>query len=189
MKTESAARVLGMPSLQHDQAQATLAASFSVTSMESPGNHLDQASLPLFGIAGQPLGEQAHELADLLTNGLCLSPDQRDHRALLIDHALLNRSAHPLQIAVIGHELARRAGLRSYVGSCEGRPWTVLHGDKDMALVGPGAIEGRPDAGAVRRRCPHQVAYAVLAEIQATAPPATARRAEELLRAASTSCG
>lgn len=180
----SAARLLGMPRLQHDQAQAALAASFAVTSMECPGARLDEASLPLFGAAELPLREQAHALADHLTNGLCLNPDQRDHRALLIDHALTHRGAHPLQIAVIGHELARRAGLRSFVGSCEGRPWVVLRDDDGLALVGPATIEGRPDADAVQRRCAHQIAYAVLAEIQATAPPAAARRAARLLRAA-----
>jgi len=183
LRESSAARLLATPRLQHDQAQAALAASFSVTAISAPGELLDRASLPLFGIGGLDLREQAHALAEQLTNGLCLSPDRRHHRALLIDHALTHRSAHPLQIAVIGHELARRAGVASFVGICEGEPWTVVRGDGEMALVGPAALAGRPGAGAVRPRCAHQIARAVLAELGAAAPPDSARRAERLMAA------
>jgi hypothetical protein len=179
----SAAKLLRRPGLQHDQAQAALAASFSVTAVEAPGELLDAASLPLFGIGEASVQEQAHALADQLTNGLCLSPDRGHHRALLIDHALKRRSAHPWQIAVIGHELARRAGVSSFVALCEGQPWTVVRGDEQMALVGPASIAGRPRPGGVRARCAHQVARAVLAEIRTSAPPDSARRAERLLRA------
>ena len=183
LRESSAARLLRMPGLQHDQAQAALAASFSVTAVEAPGALLDAASLPLFGIGGLGVQEQAHALADQLTNGLCLSPDRSDHRALLIDHALTHRHAHPWQIAVIGHELARRAGVASFVAICEGQPWTVVRGLDSMALVGPASIAGRPRPGEVRARCAHQVARAVLTQIQATAPPDSARRAGRLLGA------
>jgi hypothetical protein len=179
----SAARLLATPGLQHDQAQAALAASFSVTALEAPGALLDAASLPLFGIGELGVQEQAHALADQLTNGLCLSPDRSRHRALLIDHALTHRSAHPWQIAVIGHELARRAGVASFVAVCEGQPWTVVRGPDSMALVGPASIAGRPRPGEVRARCAHQVARAVLAELRISAPEEAARRAERLLRA------
>jgi hypothetical protein len=181
LRENSAARLLGTPGLQHDQAQAALAASFSVTAMAAPGALLDEASLPLFGVGECEVSEQAHALADELTNGLCLSPDRRSHRALLIDHALTHRSAHPLQIAVIGHELARRAGISSFVGICEGEPWIVVRGESQMALVGPAQIAGRPNAQNVRPRCPHQVARAVLTEIRASAPPDSAQRANRLL--------
>jgi len=181
-RERAAAKLLAGAGLEHDQAQAALAASFSVTAMEVPGALLDEASLPLFGAGELGVAEQAHALADLLTNRLCLSPDRRDHRALLIDHALTQRSAHPLQIAVIGHELARRAGVASFVGACAGEPWTVLRGDGEMALVGPGSAAS-PKAAEVRARCPHQVAHTVLSQIRATAPPDSARRAERLLRA------
>jgi len=183
LRESSAARLLRAPGLQHDQAQAALAASFSVTAVEAPGELLDAASLPLFGIGELGVQEQAHALADQLTNGLCLSPDRGDHRALLIDHALKQRNAHPWQIAVIGHELARRAGVASFVAICEGQPWTVVRGESQMALVGPASIAGRPRPGEVRGRCAHQVARAVLAEIRASAPGDSARRAERLLRA------
>lgn len=175
------ARLLAKPGLEHDQAQAALAATFSVTAMEAPGALLDEASLPLFGVGGAGVQAQAHALADVLTNDLCLTPEHRDHRALLIDHALTRRSAHPWQIAVIGHELARRAGVASFVGSCEGAPWTVIRGDGELALVGPATIAGRPAATSVRRHCAHQVAAATLRELNSLAPAETAGRAARLL--------
>jgi len=144
---------------------------------------LDEASLPLFGAATEPVPEQARALADLLTNHLCLHPERRDHRALLIDHALDRRRAHPLQIAVIGHEVGRRAGLRTFVASCAAEPWTAIAGADGIALVGPGSVDGEPDNASVRHRCPHQVARAVLAHVSAGAPPERSRRAAELLRA------
>ncbi|HZO06284.1 MAG TPA: hypothetical protein VFB52_07845 [Solirubrobacterales bacterium] len=183
LRESTAVRLLASPGLQHDQAQAALAASFSVTAISSPGELLDRASLPLFGAGEAEVHEQAHALADQLTNGLCLNPDRQHHRALLIDHALTHRSAHPWQIAVIGHELARRAGIASFVGLCEGEPWTVVRGEGQMALVGPCSISGRPDASQVRPRCAHQVARAVLTEIRAAAPTESADRAARLLRA------
>lgn len=184
----SAARILRTPGLQHDRAQAALAASFSVTAIESPGALLDEAALPLFGIGGLGVRAQADALADQLTNGLCLVPDRGHHRALLIDQALTGRRAHPWQIAVIGHELARRAGVASLVALCEGQPWTVLRGEDGAALVGPGSLGGRPGHADLRPRCAHQVARAVLAEIGATAPPGPAHRAERLLRALPCGC-
>lgn len=177
-----AERLLAEPGLQHDEAQAALAATFSVTAMDSPSARLDEASLPLFGAAGQELAEQARALADVLTNQLCLCPERRDHRALLIDHALSARSAHPLQIAVIGHELGRRAGLATFVGAYGGQPWTVVCADTRMALVGPATAAGKPGAAEIRQRCPHQVAFTVLRAISRAAPPDAAKRAERLLR-------
>jgi hypothetical protein len=183
LRERSAARLLASPELEHDRAQAALAASFSVTAAAAPEALLDEASLPLFGIAELSAREQAQELADLLTNHLCLRPERHDHRALLIDHALVSRHAHPIQIAVIGHELARRAGVASFVGSCEGEPWTVLRGDNEMALVGPASIAGPLEPRTVQGRCAHQVARAVLTQLRELAPPESVPRAERLLAA------
>lgn len=180
-RESTTARLLGEPALRHDQAQAALAAAFSATAMEVPGALLDAAALPLFGVGAAPVREQAQALADQLTNGLCLVAERHDHRALLIDHALTRRCAHPMQIAVIGHELARRAGVESLVGCCEGALWTVIRGGGELALVGPAEAPGRTPASSVAPRCPHQVAAAVLWEIRALAPPAASHRAARLL--------
>jgi hypothetical protein len=180
---DSAARLLSSPSLQHDQAQAALAASLSSTAVESPAALLDEASLSLFGAAALDVSVQARALANLLTNELCLCPDRDDHRALLIDHALTRRRAHPLQIAVIGHELARRAGLSSCVAILEREPWTVLQGEGGMALVGPGSIDRPPLAPAVDPCCAHLIARQVLLAVRAIGPPQRGLRAAGLLHA------
>lgn len=64
-----------------------------------------------------------------------------------------SRQAHPILIAAIGHELARRAGIRSYVGSCAEAPWLVVKGEDGMALVGSAHLPVTPKASAVCRRC------------------------------------
>jgi hypothetical protein len=178
-----AARLLGERGLEHDEAQAALAAAFSVTAMDSPRARLDEASLPLFGCASRCVAGQAQALADALTNQLCLRPERRDHRALLIDHALAERSAHPLQIAVIGHELGRRAGISTFVAGYGGEFWTAVRGAEGLALVGTAAISGSPTGAEVGCRCPHQVAHAVLRRIEHCGPPEAAERAARLLRA------
>jgi Transglutaminase-like superfamily len=179
---QQTARLLSSPGLEHDQAQAALAAGLSSTTLESPGSLLDEASLQLFGTAELDVADQAEALADVLTNDLCLCPDRDDHRALLIDHALTRRRAHPLQIAVIGHELARRAGISSVIAIFESQPWTVVRGAGGMALVGPGSVQGRPVAPEIRPRCPHQIARQVLLAVRAQGPPERAHRASRLLR-------
>jgi hypothetical protein len=87
-----------------------------------------------------------------------------------------------LQIAVIGHELGRRAGLATFVGAYGGQPWTFVGAEARMALVGPATAAARPSAADVRCRCPHQVAFTVLRAISRTAPPDADRRAERLLQ-------
>ncbi len=179
----SAARLLAEPGIGHDEAQSALAAAFSVTALASPRARLDEASLPLFGAASRCVAGQAEALADALTNQLCLCPERRDHRALLIDHALTCRAAHPLQIAVIGHELGRRAGLSTFVASYGGEPWTVVNGEEGLALVGPATVADRPTATDLVPRCPHQIAAAVLREIERSGPADAAARATRLLHA------
>lgn len=180
----AAARRLGEPGLEHDEAQSALAAAFAATATgEAPRARLDDASRSLFGCAKLCVAGQAEALAAVLTNQLCLCPERRDHRALLLDHALASRAAHPLQIAVIGHELGRRAGLSTFVASYGGEPWTVVRGAEGLALIGPATPAGRPSAAELRPRCPHQVAHSVLRQIELVAPPPTAARARRLLRA------
>lgn len=178
----SLARELRSPGLQHDEALARIAAILGGAPREAPQERLDELSRPIFGAAGADATEQAHALAELLTDRLGLLPDHDDHRALLIDHALESRRAHPILIAAIGHELARRAGVRSFVGSCAKAPWLVVKGENGLALVGSADLPAAPTAGAIYRHCPHEVAYSVLARIRELAPGGVVLKAEGVQR-------
>ncbi|HET7444287.1 MAG TPA: hypothetical protein VFJ57_06485 [Solirubrobacterales bacterium] len=57
-----AERLLAEPGLQHDEAQAALAATFSVTALDSPSARLDEASPPLFGAAPPDAAKRAERL-------------------------------------------------------------------------------------------------------------------------------
>ena len=134
-------RLLASPALQHDQALAAIAGAFSPGEVRL-NERLDELARRLFGAAELGARDQALALADLLTNRLGLISNSSDHRALLIDHALEQRQAHPLLIAALGHELARRAGISTCVGTCGGHPWTVVRDAEGVALVGPALPAG-----------------------------------------------
>ncbi len=175
--------MLGSAGLQHDRAQLSIAAALTGADPIPVEDRLDDAARALFGVGGLGVREQAGTLATLLTDGLRLEALGGEPRALLIHEALARREAHPLMIAVIGHELARRAGLRSFVGAIGPRYWTVLSDGRDSALVGCELLEVPPSAVTIRPRCPHAVAAATLKQLHTIGPPAWRPRIKELLTA------
>ncbi|MFT3864931.1 MAG: hypothetical protein QM729_11720 [Solirubrobacterales bacterium] len=180
---EEACELLASSGLQHDRAQLAIAAALTGSEPEPTAARLDDAARGLFGAGASPVRDQARLLADLLTDGLSLQALGGEHRALLIDEALARREAHPLLIAVIGHELARRAGLRSFVGAIGARHWTVLQHDAESALVGCELLETPPSPVTVRPRCAHEVAGVVLKELLVLGPPGWRPCVDELRRA------
>lgn len=180
---EEARELLGSASLQHDRAQLAIVAALSGGEAEPVEARLDDGARALFGAGALDVRGQAEALATLLTDGLALQALGGEHRALLIDEALAHRQAHPLLIAVIGHELARRAGLRSFVGSIGPRHWTVLQPEGDSALVGCELLEQPPGAATVRPRCAHEVAGTVLRALRLLGPRVWHPHVDELLAA------
>lgn len=124
---------------------------------------LDSAAILLFGWERVSCGGQAQRLAGLLTNTLGLVEQREDPKALLIDHALRSRRAHPILIAGIGCELARRAGARSYLAESDEGWWTVLAPTGSATAVATGAAQGPPGRSPMRGVCPHELAGRVLA--------------------------
>lgn len=181
--TEEARELLGSAGLQHDRAQLAIVAALTGSAPEPVEARLDDAARALFGARALGVREQANALATLLTDGLALQPLGGESRALLIDEALAHREAHPTLIAVIGHELARRAGLRSFVASIGPRHWTALQVEGESALVGCELLDPAGPAGTVRPRCAHEVAGTVLKALRAVGPPAWHRSVDDLLRA------
>lgn len=181
--TDEARELLGSVGLQHDRAQLAIAAALTGAEPESVEARLDDAARALFGARALGAREQAGVLAGQLTDGLGLRALGGEHRALLIDEALARREAHPLTIAVIGHELARRAGLRSFVGAIGPRHWTVLQGGDESALVGCELLERPPSPLTIRPRCAHEVAAAVLEGLRLLGPASWYPHVDELLGA------
>jgi hypothetical protein len=181
--TEEARELLGSAGLQHDRAQLAIVAALTGGEAAPVEARLDDAARALFGVAASDVRAQAGTLATALTDGLALQALGGEPRALLIDEALARREAHPLLIAVIGHELARRAGLRSFVGAIGPRHWTVLQAEGESALVGCELLERPPSAAKVRPRCAHELAGTVLDGLRALGPPAWRPRVDELRRA------
>ena len=181
--TEEARELLGSAGLDHDRAQLAIVAALTGSDPEPVEARLDDAARALFGAGALGVREGAAALATLLTDELGLRPLGGERRALLIDEALARRDAHPLLIAVIGHELARRAGLRSFVGAIGSRHWTVLQAEGESALVGCELLDRAASAGSVRPRCAHEVAGTVLRQLRVLGPPAWHAPVDDLLRA------
>lgn len=181
-RQQMAARLLSSPCLQHDQAQAALASGLSSTAMESPGALLDEASLSLFGgrrarrcRPGRRPRRLAHQRALPLPRPR-RSPGAADRpradpspRPPAADRGDRPRTGPPRRTL----ELRRDLRARAVDGPAR---------RKEMALVGPGSVERRPVAPAMRPRCPHQVARQVLLEVRAAGPAERGLRAARLLR-------
>ena len=89
-----------------------------------------------------------------------------DPRAFLLDHVLARRHGHPALLAVVAHELARRAGLGVDVFSSP-TGWYVGCDDRGrfaLLALGGAAVDITPPG--VRRHCAHEVAFAVLSGLQ-----------------------
>lgn len=174
-------RVLNAPGLAADDALIALAERFAGCARATVLARLDDAARGLFGAAELPPREQARRLAALLTDDLGLRPVTHDHEALLVDRALASRSAHPLVIAAIGHELARRAGFTARICRARSDWWVAIPGDE--ALIAIGCSAGTPAAhGPLRALCPHQLAWSLLAQLGHHGPPAWHGPAKRLLQ-------
>jgi hypothetical protein len=151
---------------------------------------LDDAARPLFGLAGAPLEAQADAVWTAVTErlGVCRSDGVGGSRSgtVLLDRALSGESAQLLLLAACGHELARRAGLRSAVARTRRGWWTALLAEDAFLPIGYG--EPTPSSAAeFRGCCAHQVAFATLEVLchddTALVAPGAVRRAG-VLRAA-----
>jgi hypothetical protein len=140
---------------------------------------LDAASREMFDVPRADCVAQCERLAQTLTRTLGLTAAAGDADTLLIDRALAGRQAHPLLIACIGSEVARRAGLCSEVCQSSDGWWTVISHGGEFALVGANAAE-EPDRRAMRRCCSHQIAGALLELLRAASAEPLASRLTQI---------
>ena len=108
----------------------------------------------LFGVAGEACDVQARRLVEVLFFHLGLSPDECSADGLILPTVLITRRADPLVISMIGHELARRAGLESHVCIAGEDSWTALLDAENCTLVGLVGVRG---LGCLRARIPRRL--------------------------------
>ncbi len=174
-------RVLQAPDLAADDALIALAERFAGCDRAAVLERLDDVARELFGVAALPPREQAEHLAAALTEELALRPVTHAPEALLVDRALATRRAHPLVIAAVGHELARRAGFAARICRARSDWWVAIPGDDVLTAIGCSAGTPTPH-GPLRALCPHQLAFSLLAHLGHYGPPAWHAPAERLLQ-------
>jgi L-ascorbate metabolism protein UlaG (beta-lactamase superfamily) len=167
---DALARLLASADLATDDAVIALADRFAGCDRAAVLAQLDDVARGLFGAAADPPRAQADRLAEALSGTLGLRPVTHDHRALLVDRALATRRAHPLVIAAVGHELARRAGLATRICRAHTDWWLTLPGDDVLTAIGCSAGASRP-CGPLRAVCSHQLSHALLAHLGHDGPP------------------
>jgi hypothetical protein len=172
---------LSNPLLAHDTLLIAIATAFgSASGPEQLWEWLDDAARPLFSASASGLRERAGALATLMSSdlGFVASPD--GYEGLLLDHAIATRSAHPMLLATVGHELARRAGWRSLTAWTPGRYWTVLTADGYFTPIAYDADGSSLDPSHLLFCCPHDLSYAILTAIARGAPAELAASATRI---------
>lgn len=163
-------RLLESPDLAADDALIALADRFAGCDRAGVLAQLDDVARELFGVAALPPRVQADRLASTLCETLGLRPATHDQHALLVDRALVTRRAHPLVIAAVGHELARRAGLETRICRARTDWWLAVPGDEVLTAIACSPGRAHP-CGPLSAICAHQLAYALLAHLGHDGPP------------------
>ena len=145
-------------------------------------DELDDHARGLFGAEVAGLLEQAGAVERLLDGLVGGRRDPADPEQLLLHGALRQGAGHPLLVAALGHELARRAGLASAVCRAGDDWWTGVFGPEGCVLVGSAAGTVPRSLAGVRVACAHEVAVTALARLRALLPPPADVQADDLLR-------
>ncbi|HUA07539.1 MAG TPA: hypothetical protein VMB27_26795 [Solirubrobacteraceae bacterium] len=172
---------LSDPLLEHDTLLIAIAVAFGTpTDPRQLWEWLDDAARPLFGEPVTGLRDRAEALATLMTRelGFVATPDR--YEGLLLDHAISTCSGHPLLLATVGHELARRAGWTSVTARTSDRYWTVLTGDGYFTPIAYEAAGAPLDPSHLRTCCPHELSHAILTAIAREAPADVASSATRI---------
>jgi hypothetical protein len=170
-----------------DELLLALAAHFRPVDQQHALACLDDYSRHLFGLAALHADAQAGCVLHALRHDIGMRPaDCEDPDHLMLDRVLDRRRGHPLLLAVVAVELARRAGVSACVCSSPER-WFAAFGDEQIVLAE--LAGGAPCGGApavVQRHCPHEVGVRVLSRLchayDACARPREAGQAADLLR-------
>jgi hypothetical protein len=140
-----------------------IAGEFGPADAATTQRRLDDFALPLFGLADEDAGEQAAALLALMAVELrfvaCAGDDPRQ---LLLPHVVDSRRGHPLMLAVVGREIARRAGVGAAVFSSPQRWFVGLQADEHLLLLDASLRDADQAPIQVRPHCRHELACCAL---------------------------
>jgi hypothetical protein len=142
-----------------DEALVTVAAAFHPVDGAAVDAGLDDVARELFGAGSDPAAATGRLAAAL--GGF--APEPCTPEALWVDDVLIRRRGHPLLLAAVGAEAARRAGWNAGVHSARGTAYAGIESGGRLWLVDPaGDAPQAPGPGEVRRHCGHELCHGLL---------------------------
>jgi hypothetical protein len=140
-----------------------IAGEFGAKDAAATQRQLDDLALPLFGAAGDDAQAQAERLLRVMRDEhgfVAASGDQPGH--LLLPRVVTSRRGHPLMLAVVGRELAQRAGIAAGVFSSPQRWFVGLQSDDHLLLLDASLADADQAPLEVRPHCRHELACCAL---------------------------
>ncbi len=157
--------------LTHGSALAWLAFVFDGSDPRELLSRLDDAAVRLFGLGDADLHDRADALTAAMFDAFGLQVELGGYDPLLLGRALDSGRAHPLVMATVAHELARRAGFESIVArSDEGNFWTILLEGDYYLPVGFVRLTSGAQASELHGCCAHEIACSALELLASRAP-------------------
>lgn len=155
--------VADQPEPALDELLLALTAEFRAVDVARAHDRLDDFSRSLFGLGELDAAGQAGCVSHALRHELGLRcGDPRDPEAMFLDRVLERRRGHPLVLAVVVVEMARRAGATAHVCSAPTRLFAGF-GSPTMRLVETTPPAGPPPpAESIVPHCPHAIAFGIL---------------------------
>jgi hypothetical protein len=140
----------------------TVAAAFHAVDRPAVDARLDDLARPLFEAGTDPAAGMLR-LAALLGGPEGFAVEAFTPEALWLDEVLLRHRGHPLLLAAVGAEAARRAGWDAGVYSARGIAYAGIEADGRVWLVDPaGATPDAPREAELRRHCGHELCHGIL---------------------------
>jgi regulator of sirC expression with transglutaminase-like and TPR domain len=140
-----------------------VAAELRPVNLERTSFRLDELARGLFAAAlGRDPAAIPRRLARLLIEEARFRGEPEPARGLLLDEVLARRAGHPLALAVVAAEVARRAGVEVAVCSTPTGWYAAMGTPSRLWLIDPAVNPGPAPAGPVRRHCGHELAFVAL---------------------------
>ena len=132
----------------------------------SPLEQLDELSRPLFGVAELGAVAFTRALVRTLVEDAGFRPGGSGIDALLLDRVVDSRRGHPVILAAVFAEVARRTGVRLVPVAGAGEWHVGLVDRHELVLVSVARVDRcRRGVEGLRCYCPHELTCVVLAEL------------------------